>query len=105
MSFAVDRKVSELEKCKAGFLRCKESAEIKILYSSWECGLEKVQRDRVALLSRRCWRQAASDSWNLEEADVCLVLVEGVPGNGKRHTAPRMVQGCPCGGWQHHLSG
>lgn len=42
MSFAVDRKVSELEKCKAGFFMCQESAEIKILYSSLECGLEKV---------------------------------------------------------------
>lgn len=42
LSFVVNRKVSELEKCDAGFSMCQESAEIKILYSSLECRLKKV---------------------------------------------------------------
>lgn len=97
-SFAVESTVSELEKCEAGFFMCQESAGIKILHFSLECGLEKVWR--LLLLCRRHWRQAASDSWDLEEAGVCLVLVEGVPENGKWHTAvpPKKVQGCHSGG-------
>lgn len=60
---------------------------------------EGVKGSGLLLQSGRHWRQAASDSWDLEEADVCLVLVEGEPGNGKRHAAapPQRVQGCPCG--------
>lgn len=51
----------------------------------------------MLLLSRRPWRQAAPDSWDLEEAGVCSALAEGVPGNGQRHTAvpPQRCRGVP----------
>lgn len=69
LSFAVNRKVSELEKCDAGFFMRQESAP------PWSVAWRKCKGIGLLLLSSRNWRQAASDSRDLEEADVWLVFV------------------------------